>query len=134
MKPCVSSGRGVLFENWRPSAITSLSTTPLLPRVSCGQFKGRTLRLLTQNAFMGRRGEIEGNRELVLADLGYIVAYRVLDDRVEVFFVQHGARLARTALARQPQQFPRRRLVRDQRITPNPPDRGADGLGAMCAA
>jgi len=41
---------------------------------------------------MGRRGEIEGTRELVLADLGYIVAYRVRDDRVEVFFVQHGAR------------------------------------------
>lgn len=36
---------------------------------------GRTLRLLTQNAFLGRRGEIEGTRELVLADLGYIVAY-----------------------------------------------------------
>jgi toxin ParE1/3/4 len=53
---------------------------------------GRTLRLLTHNAFMGRRGEIEGTRELVLADLGYIVAYRVRDDHVEVLFVQHGAR------------------------------------------
>lgn len=53
---------------------------------------GRTLRLLTQNAFLGRRGEIEGTRELVLADLGYIVAYRVQDDHVEVLFVQHGNR------------------------------------------
>lgn len=52
----------------------------------------RTLRLLAQNAFLGRRGEIEGTRELVLADLGYIVAYRVRDDHVEVLFVQHGAR------------------------------------------
>lgn len=53
---------------------------------------GRTLRLLTQNAFLGRRGEIEGTRELVLADLGYIVAYRVQYDYVEVLFVQHGSR------------------------------------------
>ena len=53
---------------------------------------GRTLRLLTHNAFLGRRGEIEGTRELVLADLGYIVAHRVRDDHVEVPFVQHGAR------------------------------------------
>jgi plasmid stabilization system protein ParE len=52
----------------------------------------RTQRLLTQNAFLGRRGEIEGTRELVLADLGYIVAYRVGGDHVEVLFVQHGAR------------------------------------------
>ena len=53
---------------------------------------GRTLGLLTQNAFLGRRGEIEGTRELVLADLGYIVAYRVRDEQVEILFVQHGAR------------------------------------------
>jgi addiction module RelE/StbE family toxin len=52
----------------------------------------RTHRLLTQNVFLGRRGEIEGTRELVLADLGYIVAYRVRKDHVEVLFVQHGAR------------------------------------------
>ncbi|QRF50235.1 type II toxin-antitoxin system RelE/ParE family toxin [Rhizobium rosettiformans] len=52
----------------------------------------RTQRLLMQNAFLGRCGEIEGNRELVLADLEYIVAYRVRDDRVEVLFVLHGAR------------------------------------------
>jgi toxin ParE1/3/4 len=52
----------------------------------------RTQRLLTQNAFLGRRGEIDGTRELVLVDLGYIVAYRVRDDYVEVLFVQHGAR------------------------------------------
>lgn len=53
---------------------------------------GRTLGLLTQNAFLGRRGEIEGTRELVLADLGYIVASRVRDEQVEILFVQHGAR------------------------------------------
>jgi toxin ParE1/3/4 len=52
----------------------------------------RTQRLLTQNAFLGRRGEIDGTRELVLVDLGYIVAYRVRDEYVEVLFVQHGAR------------------------------------------
>jgi len=35
---------------------------------------------------------LKGTRELVLADLGYIVAYRVRDEQVEILFVQHGAR------------------------------------------
>ncbi|KPF46205.1 type II toxin-antitoxin system RelE/ParE family toxin [Rhizobium sp. AAP43] len=52
----------------------------------------RTARLLATNAFMGRRGEINGTRELVLADLGYVVAYRVKDNQIEILFVQHGAR------------------------------------------
>lgn len=52
----------------------------------------RTKRLLCDNPFIGRSGEIEGTRELVVPGTPYIVAYRVLETRVEVLFVQHGAR------------------------------------------
>lgn len=52
----------------------------------------RTKRLLADNPFIGRIGEIEGTRELVVPGTPYVVAYRVSDTRVEVLFVQHGAR------------------------------------------
>jgi len=52
----------------------------------------RTERLLSANPFIGRTGEIKGTRELVVPGTPYIVAYRVLETRVEVLFVQHGAR------------------------------------------
>jgi addiction module RelE/StbE family toxin len=53
---------------------------------------GKTEQLLSANPFIGRPGEIAGTRELVIPGLPYIVAYRVMDDRIEVLFVQHGAR------------------------------------------
>ncbi|MCB1453661.1 MAG: type II toxin-antitoxin system RelE/ParE family toxin [Rhizobiaceae bacterium] len=52
----------------------------------------KTERLLSTNPFIGRRGEIEGTRELVIPGTPYIVAYRVLDEQIDVLFVQHGAR------------------------------------------
>ncbi len=52
----------------------------------------RTIRLLGRNPFLGRAGQIAGTRELVLSGLPYVIAYRVVDDRVEVLFVQHAAR------------------------------------------
>lgn len=52
----------------------------------------RTKRLLSDNPFFGRVGEIEGTRELVVPGTPYVVAYRVLETCVEVLFVQHGAR------------------------------------------
>lgn len=52
----------------------------------------RTGRFLSDNPFIGRVGEIAGTRELVVPGTPYIVAYRVLETRVEVLFVQHGAR------------------------------------------
>jgi toxin ParE1/3/4 len=57
------------------------------------EIHSRTHRLLSSNPFIGRRGEIPGTRELVLPGTPYIVAYRVTETRVEVLFVQHGARL-----------------------------------------
>lgn len=52
----------------------------------------KTGSLLSSNPFIGRAGDIEGTRELVIPGTPYIVAYRVRDDDIEVLFVQHGAR------------------------------------------
>ncbi len=52
----------------------------------------KTHRLLSDNPFIGRRGEIKGTRELVIPGTPYIVAYRVEDTQIEILFVQHGAR------------------------------------------
>ncbi|WHA41549.1 type II toxin-antitoxin system RelE/ParE family toxin [Agrobacterium larrymoorei] len=52
----------------------------------------KTQSLLSANPFIGRIGEIMGTRELVIPATGYVVAYRVHDENVEVLFVQHGAR------------------------------------------
>ncbi|KJF65561.1 type II toxin-antitoxin system RelE/ParE family toxin [Rhizobium nepotum] len=51
-----------------------------------------TARLLSANPYLGRNGEIEGTRELVVSGLPYIVAYRVRDRQIEILFVQHAAR------------------------------------------
>lgn len=52
----------------------------------------KSARLLSANPFIGRPGEISGTRELVIVGTPYIVAYRVTTIRIEVLFVQHGAR------------------------------------------
>ncbi|MGV1873590.1 type II toxin-antitoxin system RelE/ParE family toxin [Agrobacterium rosae] len=54
--------------------------------------------LLSSNPFIGRRGDIEGTRELVISGTPYIVAYVVSGDDVQVLFVQHGAREWPTAV------------------------------------
>lgn len=40
---------------------------------------------------IGRAGRVLETRELVLPDIGYVIAYRVRDD-VEILAVMHGAR------------------------------------------
>jgi toxin ParE1/3/4 len=57
------------------------------------EIHSRTKRLLSDNPSIGRVGEIPGTRELVVPGTPYVVAYRVKNNRVEVLFVQHGARL-----------------------------------------
>src|SRR5262245_55072664 len=52
----------------------------------------KTERLLSDNSFIGRAGEIKGTRELVIVGTPYIVAYRVTDTRIEILFVQHRAK------------------------------------------
>ena len=49
-------------------------------------------RLLSAHPFIGRPGEISGTRELVIVGTAYVLAYRVVNEQVEVLFVQHGAR------------------------------------------
>lgn len=39
----------------------------------------------------GRKGRIEGTRELVFAGLPYIVVYRVQDQNLDVLRIYHGA-------------------------------------------
>lgn len=56
------------------------------------EIHSKTAQLLPDNPFIGRPGEIRGTRELVIPATPYIIAYRIRDDRVEVLFVQHGAR------------------------------------------
>jgi toxin ParE1/3/4 len=46
---------------------------------------------LSANPMMGRRGRARETRELVFADIPYIVVYRVTD-RVEILAVMHTAR------------------------------------------
>lgn len=45
------------------------------------------------NPNMGRRGHLEGTRELVIPRLPYYVAYRITETAVEVFAVIHTARM-----------------------------------------
>jgi len=40
---------------------------------------------------MGRAGRIKATRELVLADIPYIIAYRVTDNHVDILTVMHAA-------------------------------------------
>ena len=40
---------------------------------------------------LGRKGRIEGTRELVFSGLPYIVVYRIQDQIVEIMRVYHGA-------------------------------------------
>jgi addiction module RelE/StbE family toxin len=40
----------------------------------------------------GRSGRVEGTRELVLADLPYIIVYRLRDQDIEILTVMHTSR------------------------------------------
>lgn len=51
----------------------------------------RTERIRADNPSASRMGRVKDTRELVFADLPYIVAYRIRDD-VEVLAVMHTAR------------------------------------------
>jgi toxin ParE1/3/4 len=46
---------------------------------------------LTKFPRRGRKGRIEGTRELVFPDLPYIVVYKVYDEILEVLRIYHGA-------------------------------------------
>jgi len=48
--------------------------------------------LLQENPNMGRRGHLDGTRELVIPRLPYYAAYRITETTVEIFAVIHTAR------------------------------------------
>ena len=50
------------------------------------------VRLLANQPMTGRRGRIEGTRELVHVRYPYIVAYRVHNEEIEILAVRHTAR------------------------------------------
>jgi addiction module RelE/StbE family toxin len=66
--------------------------SPQAAACAVDRIHSKTRRLLSANPFVGRPGQIRGTRELVITGTPYIVAYRVSDTRIEVLFVQHGAR------------------------------------------
>jgi len=47
---------------------------------------------LAAHPLMGRVGRIDGTRELVVADLPFIIAYRVTETTVDVLAIRHGRR------------------------------------------
>ena len=55
------------------------------------EFLDRSERLISSAPEIGRSGRVERMREMILPDIGYIVAYR-LRDVVEILAVVHGAR------------------------------------------
>ncbi|WP_339762521.1 type II toxin-antitoxin system RelE/ParE family toxin [uncultured Hoeflea sp.] len=46
---------------------------------------------LARRPAMGRPGRLKTTRELVLADVPYIIAYRVMDRHVDILTVMHSA-------------------------------------------
>ena len=56
------------------------------------RIRART-RTLASRPYLGRPGRVAGTRELVIASTPFIVVYRVIDDRLEVLAVFHGARI-----------------------------------------
>ena len=46
---------------------------------------------LAEHPAMGRVGRVKGTRELVLADIPYIIPYRVVGDEIEILTVMHAA-------------------------------------------
>jgi toxin ParE1/3/4 len=49
------------------------------------------IRSLKKMAGRGRRGRVEGTRELVLTTLPYIAVYRVEGQAIEILHIYHGA-------------------------------------------
>ena len=47
---------------------------------------------LAAHPYLGRPGRVTNTRELVVTSTPFIVAYRVVDDRIEILAVFHGAR------------------------------------------
>lgn len=81
---------------WTRSAVNDLDAlrtiAELDPRSRAARRVIEAVSLLETTAHLGRPGRVKGTRELVLVDVPYIVAYRVVAGTVEVLRVLHTAR------------------------------------------
>ena len=50
------------------------------------------IRILVDHPHIGRRGQIDGTRELIISHYPYILAYRVIGETIEIVTVWHTAR------------------------------------------
>lgn len=50
------------------------------------------LEALKSHPLIGRRGRVEGTRELVVPTTPFVVAYRIAKGRIEILGIIHGAR------------------------------------------
>jgi len=53
----------------------------------------RWIQTLATHPYIGRPGRVTDTRELVVTSTPFIVAYRVVDDRIEILAVFHSARI-----------------------------------------
>lgn len=65
---------------------------PGAARRTVQRIRART-RTLLAHPYLGRPGRVADTRELVITSTPFIVAYRIIDDRVEILAVFHGARI-----------------------------------------
>ncbi len=81
---------------WTRSAVNDLDAlrtiAELDPRSRGARRVIEAVSLLETTAHLGRPGRVKGTRELVLVDVPYLVAYRVVAGTVEVLRVLHTAR------------------------------------------
>jgi toxin ParE1/3/4 len=55
------------------------------------RIRART-RILAAHPYLGRPGRVTNTRELVVTSTPFIVAYRIVGDRIEILAIFHGAR------------------------------------------
>jgi toxin ParE1/3/4 len=84
---------------WRQVALKGLANARQYiaernPTAAAGIFEAiiSAIRRLADTPNIGRPGRVDGTRELVVVGTPYIVAYAVVDNRINILAVQHGAR------------------------------------------
>lgn len=91
---------------WRPLAeedhdqiVDDIAEDNLLAAIEVGDEIMRQVEALETFPESGRRGRIQGTRELVIDGLLYVVPYRIVDSTVEVLRVYHTSQLWPVQLA-----------------------------------
>ena len=84
---------------WRPRATEDLDEivdhiaveSPNTALIVLDRIK-RRIAMLADQPLLGRPGRVSGTRELVINRTPYLAAYRVMDERVVILNIVHGAR------------------------------------------